>query len=153
MPEQRQIDFYHLKDKELATPVAMLAHKSVGIGQKMLILSTDEHMDAVSDALWASSRESFLAHGRNDEKGADTAPVWLCSDAAANPNKASYVCLTSGLVPPDPKVFQRIFVLFDGTRETAIAFARSCWKDWSCLEGVQCCYFVQDDAGLWVKRR
>ena len=152
MPEQRQIDFYNLKGEELATPIAMLTYKSVGIGQKMLILSTDEHMDAVSDALWSSSRESFLAHGRNEEKGADAAPVWLSSDVTANPNRAPYVCLTSGLVPPDLELFQRIFMLFDGTKETAVAFARSCWKDWSSLEGVQCRYFAQDDAGLWVKR-
>ena len=152
MPEQRQIDFYHLKDGELATPVSMLTNKSVTIGQKMLILSIDEHMDAVSDALWASSRESFLAHGRNDEKGADTAPVWLSSDITANPNNAEYVCLTSGLVPPDLAAFRRIFMLFDGTKETAVAFARSCWKDWSSPEGVQCRYFAQDDTGLWVKR-
>ena len=69
MTEQRQIDFYHLKDEDLYAPVAMLSEKTVGIGQKMLILSPAQHMDAISEALWTGKRESFLAHGRNDEAG------------------------------------------------------------------------------------
>ena len=152
MTAQRQIDFYHLKDEDLYAPVAMLSEKTVGIGQKMLILSPAQHMDAISEALWTGKRESFLAHGRDDEAGFEHAPVWLSADVEKNPNEAQYVCLTSGLVPPDLTAFQRVFMLFDGTRDTAVAFARSCWKDWSADEGVRCRYFAQDETGNWVKK-
>ena len=35
---QLQIDFYHLRDSDLATPLAMLAHKTLASGHKLLIL-------------------------------------------------------------------------------------------------------------------
>ena len=38
-PALLQIDFYHLRDADLATPLAMLAHKAVAVGHKLLIFA------------------------------------------------------------------------------------------------------------------
>ena len=45
-----QIDFYHLRNADLATPLAMLAHKTVASGHKLLILAQkDSHVLSVKD--------------------------------------------------------------------------------------------------------
>ena len=96
-----QIDFYHLKSADVATPLAMLSDKAVQTGQKMLILARAEHYEAISTALWVNKPESFLAHDLDDGQGAEHAPVWVSTRPEENPIKANYVALTSGMVPPD----------------------------------------------------
>ena len=41
-PALLQIDFYHLRNADLATPLAMLAHKTVASGHKLLILAHED---------------------------------------------------------------------------------------------------------------
>ena len=66
-----QIDFYHLKSSDIASPLAMLSHKAVSTGQKMLILARAEQFDAISTALWGNRPESFLAHDIDEGEGAE----------------------------------------------------------------------------------
>ena len=75
-------------------------------------------------------------------RGHEHASVWLSSDVGANQIKARYLALTDGLEPPDIQQFDRIFNLFDGTSETAVAVARDSWRRWSALEQVSCRYFL-----------
>lgn len=148
-----QIDFYHLKSADLATPLAMLSDKTVQLGQKMLILARAEHFEAISTALWVNKPESFLAHDLDEGQGAEHAPVWVSTQPAENPIKANYVALTSGMVPPDLTAFSRVFNLFDGSDEQALKIARQCWKDWSARAELQCRYFAQDEQGQWSQQR
>ena len=148
-----QIDFYHLKSADMATPLAMLSDKAVQTGQKMLILARAEHYEAISTALWVNKPESFLAHDLDDGQGAEHAPVWVSTRPEENPIKANYVALTSGMVPPDLTAFSRVFNLFDGSDEQALKIARQCWKDWSTRTELQCRYFAQDEQGHWSQQR
>ena len=47
------IDFYHLRDADLATPLAMLAHKTVASGHKLLILAQKVNHKSISERLWS----------------------------------------------------------------------------------------------------
>ena len=151
--EPIQIDFYHLKSTDIASPLAMLSHKAVSSGQKMLILARAEQYDAISTALWVNRPESFLAHDIDEGEGADHAPVWVSTRPDENPINAPFIALTCGMVPTDLTRYRRIFNLFDGGDAQALQIARQCWKDWSVDAGFQCRYFAQDEEGQWSLRK
>lgn len=148
-----QIDFYHLRDADLATPLAMLAHKTAASGHRLLVLGVKDSFAAISDKLWSFRPDSFLAHDSDGADGYEHASVWLSSDVGANQLGARYAALTAGLEPPDIQQFERIFNLFDGTSETAVAAARDSWRRWSALEQVTCRYFSQDEQGRWSQNK
>ena len=147
-----QIDFYHLKSADIASPLAMLSDKAVQTGKKMLILARAEHFEAISTALWVNKPGSFLAHDIDEGQGAEHAPVWVSTRPEENPIKARFVALTSGMVPPDLTAFSRVFNLFDGSDEQALKIARQCWKDWSARTELQCRYFAQNEQGQWSQQ-
>ena len=146
------IDFYNLRDADLATPLAMLAHKSVESGQKLLILAQKNSHAAISERLWSFRPNSFLAHAADENDGHQHAQIWLTSNVVANQIGARFLALTAGLEPPDIQQFKRIFNLFDGTSETAVAAARDSWGRWSGKDDVICRYFVQKDGGRWSQK-
>ena len=152
-PQGVQIDFYHLRDGDLATPVAMLAHKTVASGQKLLVLGKEDSFPEISDKLWCYRPDSFLAHGVDEADGTDYASVWLSSDVRGNQIGADYLALTGGLEVEDISKFQRIFNLFDGTSETAVAAARDSWRRWVASEQTTCRYFSQDEQGRWTQKQ
>ena len=152
-PALLQIDFYHLRNADLTTPLAMLAHKTVVSGHKLLILAhKDSHM-AISERLWSFTPDSFLAHAADDNEGHEHAKIWLTSDVAVNQIDAPFLALTAGMEPPDVKKFDRVFNLFDGTSEVAVSAARDSWKRWSGTDDVTCRYFAQDVQGRWSQEK
>ena len=148
-----RIDFYHLRNADLATPLAMLAHKTVASGNKLLILAQKDSQVAISERLWTFRPDSFLAHAADENDGHEHAQIWLTSDVATNQINARFLALTAGLEPPEVKKFNRVFNLFDGTSEVAISAARDSWKRWSGTQDVTCRYFVQDDQGRWSQKK
>ena len=152
-PTLLQIDFYHLRDADLATPLAMLAHKTVTSGHKLLILAQKDCHAAISESLWSFRPDSFLAHAADKDQGHEHAQIWLTSDVAANQIDARFLALTAGLEPPEVQKFDRVFNLFDGTSETTVSAARDSWKRWSGADDITCRYFAQDDKGRWCQKK
>tara|TARA_B100000963_G_C22576445_1_gene648672 strand:+ start:299 stop:802 length:504 start_codon:yes stop_codon:yes gene_type:complete len=152
-PALLQIDFYHLRNGDLATPLSMLAHKTVASGHKLLILAQKDSHEAISERLWTFRADSFLAHAADENEGHKYAQIWLTSDVAANQIDARFLALTAGLEPPQIQKFDRVFNLFDGTSEVAVSAARDSWKRWSETEDVTCRYFAQDDQGRWSLKK
>ena len=147
------IDFYHLRDADLATPLAMLAHKTVASGHKLLILAQKVNHKSISERLWSFRPDSFLAHAADENEGHEHAQIWLTSDVTVNRIGARFLALTAGLEPPEVQNFDRVFNLFDGTSDTAVSAARDSWKRWSGKGDVTCRYFFQDDQGNWSQKK
>ena len=152
-PALVQIDFYHLRNADLATPLAMLAHKTVASGHKLLILAQKDSHVAISERLWTYKADSFLAHAADENEGHEHAQIWLTSEVAVNQINARFLALTAGLEPPEVKKFDRVFNLFDGTSEVSVSAARYRWKRWSGTDDVACRYFAQDDKGRWTQKK
>ena len=148
-----QIDFYHLRDADLATPLAMLADKTVASGHKLLILAQKDTHASISERLWSFKPDSFLAHAADENDGHEHAKIWLTSDVAVNQISASFLALTAELEPPEIQKFERVFNLFDGTSETAVSAAQKSWKRWSRTHDVTCRYFAQNDQGRWSQKK
>ena len=92
-----QIDFYHLRNADLATPLAMLAYKTVASGHKLLILAHEDSHVAISERLWTFRPDSFLAHAADENEGHEHAQIWLTSDVAVNQIDARFLALQRGL--------------------------------------------------------
>ena len=152
-PDKLRIDFYHLQNSDLATPLAMLAHKTVASGQKLLILAPKDSHAVISEKLWSFRPDSFLAHASDDQNGHEHAKIWLTSDVAANQIGARFMALTAGLEPPEVRQFRRVFNLFDSTSDSAVVAARDSWKRWSDRDDINCKYFVQDSKGSWSQKK
>ena len=148
-----QIDFYHLRDADIATPLAMLAHKTVASGHKLLILAQKDSHAAISERLWSFRSDSFPAHAADEEEGHEHAQIWLTSNVAINRIEARFLALTAGLEPPEVQKYERVFNLFDGTSKVAVSAARDSWKRWSGTNDVTCRYFAQDDQGRWSQKK
>lgn len=152
-PALLQIDFYHLRDADLATPLAMLAHKAVAVGHKLLIVARKDSHKAISEGLWSTRADSFLAHAADEDDGHQHAKIWLTSDVAVNRIGARFLALTAGLEPAEIRKFDRVFNLFDGTSKTAVSAARDSWKRWSVKDYITCRYFAQNDQGSWTQKK
>jgi DNA polymerase-3 subunit chi len=148
----RQIDFYHLTDVDFSAPAALIADKSVTSGHKLLMLASKPVAASLSDALWTTRPDSFLAHGIDAEEGLAHAPVWISTEPDKNPIEADFLLLTAGLEMDDMQGFRRVFNLFNGAEETALAKAREQWKSWSTQGSWHCRYFARSETGGWQQK-
>ena len=70
----------------------------------------------------------------------------------ANPNAASIRFLVEGApLPENAADYQRIVILFDGTDQDALLFAREQWRG-AKASGHAATYWQQDDGGRWQKK-
>jgi DNA polymerase-3 subunit chi len=90
----------------------------------------------------------WLPHGTAATPHPEWQPIYI-TDQPANPADAAFLFLTHGAACDDPAHFRRIFDLFDGNDEDAVAAARDRWrraKD----AGWTLAYWKQGESG-WEK--
>ena len=140
-----EIGFYHLtRTDELAALPALLT-RTLAAGEKALVLcGSAERVKAVDEALW---RVEWLAHGTAKTPHPEWQPVFIAAEQA-NPAAARFLFLLDGVVA-DLSEFARVFDLFDGNDEAAVAAARARWK-LAKEAGHAMTYWKQGEAG-WVK--
>jgi DNA polymerase-3 subunit chi len=76
--------------------------------------------------LWQCADPDWLPHGTAADGDADLQPIWLTmEDASAN--GARFLFLIDGAQTMRIGEFDRVFDLFDGTDDAAVAAARERW--------------------------
>lgn len=141
-----KVDFYQLSRDPAEQVVPLLARNTLGLGQRLLVVSQDPaQLDRIGDALWARA-DSFLANGRADAPHAPRQPVLLSADTQAA-NGARYVVLADGRWRAEVEGFERVFLLFDGS---TIDEARGIWRSLDGREGLERAFWRQD-GGKWIK--
>lgn len=142
MPE---IGFYHLtRTDELAALPALLT-RTLAAGERALVLcGSPERVAAVDEALW---RTEWLPHGTAKTPYPNLQPVFI-TDMAANPALAKFLFRLDGAAA-DISDFTRVFDLFDGNNDDAVAAARTRWAA-AKAAGHSITYWKQGDSG-WVK--
>lgn len=142
-----KLDFWQYTHDSVEKVVALIAKRSLGEGQRLLVVAADPaQRAAISHALWHAGPESFLANGEADGLGADRQPILLSGDLAA-PNGASYLILADGTFR-ETAGFARVFLLFPPDAAPA---AREAWRAHDGRTDVERAYFAQDN-GRWVKK-
>ena len=143
-----QLDFWQLSRDPVERVVALIAERTRGAGEKLLVVSeNEEQRAAVSRALWESRPEAFLANGEADAPHADRQPILLSPRCEAD-NGARYVAIADGVWREGAEGFERAFLLFD---EAGTPAARAVWRQFDGREDVQRSYYAQED-GKWVKK-
>jgi DNA polymerase-3 subunit chi len=120
-----EIGFYHLTRSTLAQALPQLLARTLAAGQRALVLGPAPGLDAVSTALWA--QPAWLPHGTAADGDSDLQPIWL-STTPDPLNGARFLFMVEGATTDRLADFTRVFDLFDGNNQDAVAAARTRWK-------------------------
>jgi len=140
-----QVNFWQLSRDPVERVVALIAERTRGAGEKLLVVAADEAQRAtMSGALWEAKPTAFLANGENN---AERQPILFSGECAAA-NGARYAVLADGEWRDGAEAFERVFLLFG---EAGLSGARALWRKFDGREDVERSYFAQED-GKWVKK-
>ena len=145
------INFYQLQRSTLEEALGKLLKKVLGGQARAVVLAgSEERVEALNAALWTLSPSSFLPHGSHRDGHGDLQPVWLTT-ADENPNGASVLVLTDGMVSKRVQDYERCLELFDGDDAAAVTAARDRWRVYK-AEGHTLSYWQQKPNGGWEKK-
>lgn len=145
-----EIGFYHLTATPLERALPKLLERTLDAGQRAVVVGgSEERIHALNGLLWTYEDRSWLPHGSERDGFGEDQPIWLTT-RDENPNGAAFLFLTDGAVAADPGAWTRIFDLFDGRDDAAVAAARERWKSGR-DSGHTLAYWRQSDRGGWEK--
>ncbi len=145
-----EIGFYHLTKSSPEQALPALLGRTLASGQRAVVrCATEERVAALDGALWLCPEPDWLPHGTKQSNEADLQPIWLTTAEEA-PNGARYLFLMDGTSAANLAAFDRVFDLFDGSDEEAVAAARARWKA-AKAEGHALTYWQQGMRG-WEKK-
>ena len=119
-----EIGFYHLTRTSVIAALPPLLGRTLAAGERALILcASDQQVATIDDALWLSQNPDWLPHGTAATPHPEWQPIYVAS-VEINPADAGFLFLTFGAATPNLAGYKRVFDLFDGTDEAAVAAAR-----------------------------
>lgn len=146
-----EVAFYHLTRSTLEQALPKLLEKTLAAGKRAVVrVGARARAEALNTALWTYDPASWLPHGTVKDGRGEDQPVWL-TDGDDNPNAATFVFLTDGVVDENLSAYERCFELFDGTDAEAVDAARAHWKAYK-EQGFTLAYWQQTDSGGWQKK-
>jgi DNA polymerase III subunit chi len=151
-----EVGFYHLTRTGPDQALPQLLGRTLAAGQRALVLCrSEERVAALDAALWQCADPNWLPHGTAADGDADKQPIWLTTEGAspdgdAPPNGARFLFLIDGAQSMRLDEFDRVFDLFDGTDDAAVAAARERWTV-AKAAGQRLTYWQQGARG-WEKK-
>jgi DNA polymerase-3 subunit chi len=144
-----EIGFYHLTRTSLIAALPPLLGRTLALSERALVLcSSAEQVATIDDALWLSQNPDWLPHGTAATPHPRWQPIYI-TNTEVNPAGATFLFLAFGASTPHLAAYKRIFDLFDGNDEIAVAAARQRWKQ-AKDQGHSITYWKQGNAG-WEK--
>ncbi len=123
-----EIGFYHLLRTGPDQALPQLLGRTLAAGQRAAVMcGSEERVAALDAALWLCADPDWLPHGTASSGDAALQPIWLATDDAA-PNGARFLFLLDSAASERLGAFDRVFDLFDGRDEAAVAAARERWS-------------------------
>jgi DNA polymerase-3 subunit chi len=123
-----EIAFYHLTRTSADATLPALLGRTLAAGERAAVMcGSDDRVAALDTALWVCPDPDWLPHGTRASGHAPMQPIWLATDDSA-PNGARFLFLIDGCESPRLDAFLRVFDLFDGRDNEAVAAARLRWK-------------------------
>ncbi len=145
-----EVGFYHLTRTPLARALPQLLGRTLAAGQRAVVRCPAEAVVAELDAaLWEAAEPEWLPHGTAADGDADLQPIWLTATDEA-PNGARFLFLVGGAESAAWTGFARVFDLFDGRDEAAVAAARDRWRAVRSA-GAKPVYWKQTERG-WARQ-
>lgn len=146
-----EIRFYHLQRSRLEAALPTMLERTLERGQRAVVmLGSEERVEALAAHLWTYNERGFLPHGTKRDGQAARQPIWL-TDSDENPNAAAVLFLADGARCNAVDGFALCVELFDGQDESAVAAARERWTHYKAA-GHSLVYYQQNDAGRWEEK-
>jgi DNA polymerase-3 subunit chi len=144
-----EVAFYHLTKSTLEQALPPLLEKTLERGWKAVVMaSSPERVEALTQLLWTYRPESFLPHGNAKDGHAADQPIWLTTEDE-RPNQAEVLFLTDGAVSVNAGTYDRVCEVFDGNDEGIVQAAREKWVKYK-AQGFALTYWQQGERG-WSK--
>lgn len=145
-----RIGFYHLTRTGPEAALPKLLGRVLAEGGRAMVLSAEaERIAALDASLWVSADPDWLPHGTPASGNAGLQPIWLTTEDGAAPNGARFLFLLDGAESAVLDAYDRVFDLFDGGNEEAVAAARRRWAA-AKAAGHELAYWKQTERG-WEK--
>jgi len=146
-----EIWFYHLQRQSLEEALPALLEKVLVAGARAVVmLGSEERVEAVNLRLWTYDDRGFLPHGSARDGFPAEQPIWLTVQDE-NPNGAKILVLADGARSAKVGQYSRCLELFDGNDANAVAAARMRWKSYE-EAGHEVVYWQQDARGKWERK-
>lgn len=144
------IGFYHLTRAGPDGALPALLGRTLEANERAVVLcGGPERVEALDAALWLCPRPDWLPHGTRRSGRGPMQPIWL-TEQDENPNGARFLFLLDGARSARLAEYARVFDLFDGASEEAVAAARLRWSEWRAA-GHALTYWQQGERG-WERR-
>jgi DNA polymerase-3 subunit chi len=145
-----EIGFYHLTRTPMDQALPKLLGRVLsGGGRAVVRVGEPERLAALDSALWLCQDPDWLPHGTPQTGQAELQPIWLTTEDEA-PNGARFLFLVDGAESARLAEFDRVFDLFDGQDDAAVAAARRRWSA-AKAAGHALAYWQQGERG-WEKK-
>ena len=146
-----EVWFYHLQRQTLEQALPALLEKVLAAGKRaVVILGSEERVEAINLYLWTYDDRGFLPHGSARDGLAAEQPIGLTTHDE-NPNGAEILVLGDGARSGKIGDYARCLELLDGNDATAVAAARLRWKGYE-EAGHEVAYWQQDARGKWERK-
>ncbi|MBV8912941.1 MAG: DNA polymerase III subunit chi [Acetobacteraceae bacterium] len=144
-----EIGFYHLTRTGPDQALPALLDRTLAAGERAVVLcGSPERVATLDKALWECKDPDWLPHGTARTGHAELQPIWLTTEEE-RPNGARFLFLLDGRAIADWDSWTRVFDLFDGSDDGAVAAARQRWTA-AKAAGHVLTYWRQGERG-WTK--
>jgi DNA polymerase-3 subunit chi len=127
-----------------------MLEKVIERGQRAVVmLGSEQRVEALAAALWMYRENSFLPHGSARDGRPERQPIWLTAEDE-NPNGAEVLFLADGARSARMADYARCVEVFDGNDEASVAAARQRWLDYK-AGGFELVYY-QQVGGRWEEK-
>jgi DNA polymerase-3 subunit chi len=143
--------FYHLTTSSLEETARTLLARSQKAGWRVMLRGVDlSRLKALDRFLWQGPDDDFFPHGMEGGPHDGAQPILLGQGKIANDAHALMTIEGAGIDPAEAASLERVFVLFDGQDEAAVAAARVQWK---ALTGAGlAAQYWSEASGRWEKK-
>jgi DNA polymerase-3 subunit chi len=146
-----EIRFYHLQRTRLEAALPRMLERVLERGDRAVVmLGSEERVEALAAHLWTYNDRAFLPHGSARDGFAADQPIWLTMEDE-NPNGASVLLLADGAASARIDSYRLCVELFDGSDDQAVAGARRRWAAYKAA-GHALSYYQQNEAGAWEQK-
>jgi DNA polymerase III subunit chi len=153
---ESEIWFYHLERTSVEDTLPPLLEKCVERGWRAIVRSASPaSLDAIDTSLWTYRANAWLPHGKSTGTLEEDArqPILLVHPSVEGSDyalEAPALFLIDGADWTGVSGIVRIFVLFDGRDEDAVARARTDWRR-AKEAGFVPAYWRQSEDGKWTR--
>jgi DNA polymerase-3 subunit chi len=143
--------FYHLTASPAEETARTLLARALQAGWRVMLRGTDaERLDWLDGYLWQGPDEGFMPHGREGGPHDARQPILLGRGEIGNDAQALMAIDGAEVDAEEARGLERVFILFDGHDETAVAAARVQWK---ALTGAGlAAQYWSEESGRWEKK-